>query len=86
MAEAHAIRGLCLEHVQHGKSSSKFQRSQREDSINKAFERAADLAVAYLKELDSPGTGMPDRSGSVVDTVKLQARLKFFVVSRSFCD
>lgn len=49
--ESYAIKGLCLE-SQVLKSSSRYQKSARDDQILACFEKSTELALKYLQELD----------------------------------
>jgi len=67
VAEAYAIKGLSLE-TQMAKSANRFQRSEKEEQILVSFEKAAELAVIYLQELDKT-TGI---LGTTIATVAPQ--------------
>lgn len=51
VAEAYAIKGLSIER-QSASASSRYQRALKEEQILAAFEKASDLALSYIGELE----------------------------------
>ncbi|KAK7104581.1 tetratricopeptide repeat protein 7B-like [Littorina saxatilis] len=51
VAESYAVKGFCLEKIA-APSSSKFKAAEHEQSILSCYEKAGDLAILYMQELE----------------------------------
>ncbi|XP_052106060.1 tetratricopeptide repeat protein 7B-like [Mytilus californianus] len=72
LAESHAIKGLCLEKI--GPSTtSKFKQVDLEDRIIECFEKAGDLALSYLQDVDNSSTDI--ELGVILETAIQQSPL-----------
>lgn len=63
VAEAFAIKGLCLE--QETPATSKFKQAEREADMIKCFELASNLALLYMQELDKQQQNITSTTGII---------------------
>uniref|UniRef100_T1IQL9 Tetratricopeptide repeat protein 7 N-terminal domain-containing protein n=1 Tax=Strigamia maritima TaxID=126957 RepID=T1IQL9_STRMM len=68
VAEAYAIKGLCMEKIPPA-STSKYKLAEREEQIVRCFETATDMALLYLQEHDKQQGQTLTTTTTVIATV-----------------
>lgn len=69
VAEAYAIKGLCLE--QEKPANTKYKQAERDADMAKSFELASDLALLYMQELDKQQTTVASNPGNYKTYLKI---------------